>query len=117
MGSIMVWWFTTSLPVTVFKALKKIGFMKKLNWPPDEDLKYWMRHEWSDWAAIELPEIWGEGLNCPGCFSNPTSCITAAVMTISFGLPWWVFPMLWLSYPAAGNLILSKVTTKAKGME
>ena len=84
-ASLHLAWFTTNLPVHLFKTLRALGWRSKDQgfWPSPEDYRDWLRYQWQDWNLLQLPQLVSELLNCPVCLSFHISFWVASIMVVT----------------------------------
>ena len=96
-------WFTTGLPVHVFKTLRWLGWGKTKSWPGPNTYAFWLRHECQTWWALQLPPLVAELLDCPVCFSYHLSFWVALGM-VAVGEPTWLL-LTWPAWPELINIL------------
>ena len=96
-------WFSTPLPVHVFKTLRYLGWGAHLKWPPISDYEFWLRHECATWWTLNLPASVGDLLSCPVCISYHMSFWVALIMVLG-GAPGYML-FAWLAWPELINLL------------
>ena len=111
-SSMMMWWFTTNLPIHVVQILHWSGFKKdnKEFWESDTPIHLWTQFDFSQWKMRSIPAWLDELTSCPGCFSMHLSFWTSLVFYI---LTWTgpdsfiLFLLAWLGWPYISNLNLA----------
>ena len=70
-ASLLVAWFDSDLPVYLFKLLHWLGWNSKRGsfWPDSQTIDTWLRHEWSAWKDLNLPEAVSHAMECRICMS------------------------------------------------
>ena len=111
-SSMMMWWFTTNLPIHVVQILKWLGFKKenKEFWESDTPIHLWTQMDFTHWKMRSLPAWLDELTSCPGCLSMHLSFWTALFVTV---LTWHgyesliLFLLAWLGWPYISNVALA----------
>lgn len=96
-------WFTSGLPVHVFKILRRCGWGKAKPWPEGVEYAEWLIDDFRTWCAINLHPLVAELLSCPVCFSYHLSFWIAAAMLVCGG-PTWLL-LAWPAWPELINLL------------
>lgn len=109
--SMMLWWFTTNLPIHVVQIIKLLGYRKddKSFWESDTPIELWTQMDLQDWKIRNLPSWLDELSSCPGCLSMHLSLWTSVLFNLvnvyncrSFSF----FLLAWLGWPYISNLAL-----------
>ena len=98
-GTFVVYWFHSSLPVTVTKIIRWLGFRKHDNtyWPEPDTYDFWVRPQWAAWISNQMafapkPAAWGiQLITCPYCVAFHMTWIAAVGVGVFAGpaqLPW-----------------------------
>lgn len=111
-SSMMMWWFTTNLPIHVVQILKWLGFKKenKEFWESDTPIHLWTQMDFTHWKMRSLPAWLDELTSCPGCLSMHLSFWTALFVNI---LTWHgyesliLFLLACLGWPYISNVALA----------
>jgi len=115
--SILMWWFSTALPVHLLELLRFIGMKRKdVNfWSVPmpggirNDLAYFTRTDFMEWMQIHLPPKIKELLSCPGCLSAHVSFWAATALQLFLPQPSLPFFLAcWLGWPGLVTLVLLK---------
>jgi hypothetical protein len=123
--SILMWWFSTALPVHLLELLRFMGIKRKnadfwsvpLPGGLRNDLAYFTRKDVEEWMQSHLPSKIKELLSCPGCMSAHVSFWTAAALQLflpQYSLPF--FLACWLGWPGAATLVLPKKRALSAGV-
>lgn len=113
-GSILMWWFNTSLPVHILEILRMLGYRRKNTefWsvPVVEgvrnDLADFTKQDLQAWMQDHLPAKLAELLSCPGCFSAHASFWVAAGMQLflpAYSIPF--FLACWFGWPCISSVL------------
>lgn len=108
----MMWWFTTNLPIHIVQILKWLGLKKGDAdfWASDTPIEFWTQMDFTQWKMRSLPAWLDELSSCPGCFSMHLSFWTSLVLSI---LTWHgyesfiLFLLAWLGWPYIANVALA----------
>ena len=111
-SSMMMWWFTTNLPIHIVQILKWLGFKKenKEFWESDTPIHLWTQMDFMHWKMRSLPAWLDELTSCPGCLSMHLSFWTALFVNV---LTWHgyesliLFLLAWLGWPYISNVALA----------
>lgn len=111
-SSMMMWWFTTNLPIHVVQILKCLGFKTddKKFWESDTPIHLWTQFDFNEWKMKNIPGWLDELTSCPGCLSMHLSFWTALLFSI---LTWTgydsliLFLLAWLGWPYIANFNLA----------
>ena len=97
-------WFATQLPVHVFQLIYWSGIWGlRKQWPPSDEIQFWLRHECEMWWTINTPSWVGELLSCQVCLSYHLS-FWVAILMCAAGAPTWILGV-WLAWPELINLL------------
>jgi hypothetical protein len=118
-SSMLMWWFTTNLPIHIVQILKWAGFKKhnKEFWESDTPIHLWTQFDFTQWKLRSLPAWLDELSSCPGCLSMHVSFWTSLLFT---ALTWTgydsfvLFALAWLGWPYIANFnlaLLKKLNT------
>lgn len=98
-GTCLIYWTQSSLPVSLTKILRLVGFRKHdaAFWPEQITYKFWIRPQWATWMASHLPTApWPVALGiqlvtCPYCIAFHLSWIAAIFVWVFAGpaQAWW----------------------------
>lgn len=113
-SSMMMWWFTTNLPIHIVQLLKLFGFRKndKEFWKSDTPIDLWTQMDFTHWKMRSLPAWLDELTSCPGCLSMHLSFWTSVLINT---LTWHgyesfvLFLLAWLGWPYIANLALASL--------
>ena len=111
-SSMMLWWFTTNLPIHVVQILHWLGLKKndKAFWESDTPIHLWTQMDFNNWKMRSIPAWLDELTACPGCLSMHLSFWTSLLLT---ALTWTgydsllLFLLAWLGWPYIANLNLA----------
>lgn len=101
-------WFRSSMPVSVTKTLRLLGYRKHHVdfWPDEIEYRFWIRSQWQNWLGMHMGGelTWIESkafylAQCPFCMALHLSWIHGLVAGYFWGWPWFViFPAyVWAS--------------------
>lgn len=122
-GSWLMWWFNTNLPIHVLQIIRALGYRKndKEFWSKNEsiegiddtftlDLNDFASEDFNGWMEARSPGWLAELLSCPGCLSMHLSFWIAIIAQL---VTWQFNPILflacWWAWPSMGNLILRNI--------
>ena len=110
-GSIMMWWFNTNLPIHVVQILKLVGFNKNKPefYQSETPIEYWTKVDFDNWKQVNIPAWLDELTACPGCLSMHISFWTALFFTLLAKENILFFFLAWGGWPYIGNYLLAKL--------
>jgi hypothetical protein len=110
-GSIMMWWFNTNLPIHVVQILKLAGFNKSKPefYSSDTPIEFWTKVDFDEWKMKQLPVWLDELLACPGCLSMHISFWVALFITLLAKHDALFFFLAWGGWPYISNYYLVKL--------